>query len=239
MLVDGFVGDKDERSAKDFFFSLRRRFFPPSKNACACFQASAIVLLLSCAPSGVRADAFLINDAISHAILTNPGVGEAAANRRATETELRQTQGSYLPQVRLESRIGPEKFNQSIVPEPLGNNAWLNGRQASVVVRQILFNGFASIHDTWRQAARVNAAAFRVRERTELTALDAAEAYINVVRFLRLVTLANQNVINHEEVFANVKSRYAGGRTGEGDLQQALERVEAARAARHVCRECD
>ena len=31
--------------------------------------------------------AYLINDAISQAVLTNPGVGEAAANRRATETE--------------------------------------------------------------------------------------------------------------------------------------------------------
>jgi hypothetical protein len=31
--------------------------------------------------------AFLINDAISQAVLTNPGVGEASANRRATETE--------------------------------------------------------------------------------------------------------------------------------------------------------
>jgi len=141
------------------------------------------------------AAAFLINDAITQAVLTNPGVGEAAANRRATDTDLYQSQGAYLPQVRLESRIGPEKFNQVITPEPLGNGSWFNGKQASVVVRQILFNGFASIHEIWRQAARVNAAAFRVRERTELTALDAAEAYIDVVRYLRLVTLANQNVI--------------------------------------------
>lgn len=176
--------------------------------------------------------AFLINDAISQAVLTNPGVGEASANRRATETELYQTQGSYLPQVRLESRIGPEKFTQDITPPPLGNTSWLNGREVSVTVRQIIFNGLTSIHEIWRQTARVNAAAFRVRERSELTALDAAEAYIDVVRFLRIVALANENVANHEELYENVRSRFAGGRTGEGDLQQALERVEAAKAAR-------
>ena len=132
-----------------------------------------------------RAEKFSINDAISQAVLTNPGVGEASANRRATETELRQTQSTLLPQVRLEARAGPEKFTQDITPPPLGNGQWLNGKSGSVVVRQILFDGLASIDDIWRQAARVNAASFRVRERSELIALDAAES-IDVVRFLRL-----------------------------------------------------
>jgi adhesin transport system outer membrane protein len=188
-------------------------------------------LLLTTSWGEARAESFSINDAISQSVRTNPGVGEAAANRRATETELRQTQSTLLPQVRLESRVGPEKVTQAIVPPPNGNGNWLNGREVSVVVRQILFDGFASINDIWRQSARVNAAALRVRERTELIALDAAEAYIDVVRYLRLVSLANQNIANHEEVLSNVKSRYAGGRAGEGDLQQAIERVEAARAA--------
>ncbi len=47
--------------------------------------------LLSIAWDEARAGRFSINDAISQAVLTNPGVGEASANRRATETELRQT----------------------------------------------------------------------------------------------------------------------------------------------------
>ena len=195
-------------------------------------RVAALLLSASCVWTEAWAENFLINDAISQAVLTNPGVGEASANRRATETELRQTQSTLLPQVRLEARAGPERFNQQIVPPPLGNGQWLNGKSGSVVVRQILFDGLASIHDIWRQAARVNAASFRVRERTELIALDAAEAYIDVVRFVRLVALAGQNVANHEELFSHVKSRYSGGLAGEGDLQQALERVEAAKATR-------
>jgi adhesin transport system outer membrane protein len=176
------------------------------------------------------ADPFSINDALLQAIQTNPGVGEAAANRRATETELRQTQGTLLPQVRLEANAGPEKFTQPLV-NPTGSGTWMHGREASVVVRQLLFDGFTSINEIWRQSARVDAAAFRVRERTELIALDGAEAYIDVVRYLRLVELARQNVANHQSIFDNVQSRYNGGRSGEGDLQQALERVEAAKAA--------
>jgi adhesin transport system outer membrane protein len=134
---------------------------------------------------GRGAEWFSINNAISQAVLTNPGVGEASANRRATEAELRQTQGTLLPQVRVESRLGLEKFDQQIIRPPIGNGKWFSGKEYSVVVRQILFDGFASIHDIWRQSARVNAASFRVRERTELIALDAAEAYIDVVRYRR------------------------------------------------------
>ena len=201
----------------------------------AYLAVAGLILVTSAAGA---AEPFSINDALKQAAQTNPGVGEASANRRATESELRQTQSTLLPQVRVEARYGPEKFDQSrsvisgtALPVPvIGSGDWRNGTQASVVVRQILFDGFASIHDIWRQSARVNAAAFRVRERTELIALDAAEAYVDVVRYLRLVGLAEQNVANHEKIFSNVNSRFSGGRAGEGDLEQARERVENARA---------
>jgi adhesin transport system outer membrane protein len=48
---------------------------------------------------------------------------------------------------------------------------------------------------------------------------------------MRLVGLAEQNVANHEKIFANVNSRFSGGRAGEGDLEQSRERVENARAS--------
>ncbi|MCL2715472.1 MAG: TolC family outer membrane protein [Alphaproteobacteria bacterium] len=185
------------------------------------------------------ADPLSINDALHEAVRTNPAVGEASANRRATESSLRQTQSTLLPQVRVEASWGPEKFDQNysgIQPIPgltgpvTGSGPWRNGSTESVVVRQLLFDGFASIHDIWRQTARVNAAAYRVREHTELVALDAAEAYIDVVRYMRLVDVARQNLANHETIFSNVSSRFSGGRAGQGDLEQARERVEGARA---------
>jgi adhesin transport system outer membrane protein len=174
---------------------------------------------------------FSINDAINQAVKTNPGVGEATANRRATESELRQSQGSLLPQIRLEASAGPESLRRYITPAPIGNGDYLNGSQAGIVIRQTLFDGFASINEVWRQAARVNAASHRVLERTELIGLDAAEAYIDVTRYLRIVSLAQENVRVHLDVRKNVRARFDGGRAGEGDLQQAEERVASAEAA--------
>jgi outer membrane protein, adhesin transport system len=192
---------------------------------------AALIALLGATGVSIAAEVLTVRDAILQAVQSNPGVGEAAANRRATETELRQVQSTLLPQVRLEGRIGPEKFNdRDLIVPPAGNNTWLNGRTGSVVARQLLFDGFTSINEIWRQTARVDAAANRTQERTELIALDATEAYVDVARYTRLVAFAQENVAAHKRIYSNVNSRFQGGRAGEGDLQQALERVAAAEA---------
>src|SRR6476646_10934667 len=73
----------------------------------------AIAGLILAVNSAGAAEVFSINDALRQAMLTNPAVGEASANRRATQSELRQTQSTLLPQVRVEASYGPEKFDQS------------------------------------------------------------------------------------------------------------------------------
>jgi adhesin transport system outer membrane protein len=173
-----------------------------------------------------------MNDAIRMAVQTNPSVGEASANRRATQAEMHQTQGVLLPQVRLQAQGGPNRSEQRDIIAPVpGNSTWLPGTKASISVRQLLFDGFSSINEVWRNAARVDAAAARVHERSELTALDAAEAYIDIVRYTRLVALAQENVRAHNSIFGNVQQRFKGGRAGEGDLEQTRERVQSAEAA--------
>src|SRR5262245_64587721 len=83
------------------------------------------LLLASClgVGSGVASAApRTINEALRMAVQTNPTIGEAAANRRATEAELRQVQSTLLPQVRLEASAGPERLNNPAT-RPLGSIA--------------------------------------------------------------------------------------------------------------------
>src|SRR5258708_32130005 len=171
---------------------------------------SVVVVSATVCSAAWSAEPFSIVDAITQAVKPNLGVGKAAANRRATEAELRQSQGTLLPQVRLQADAGPEMLNQAITPAPVRNGVYLNGREASVVVRQTVFDGFSSINDIWRQAARVDAAAFRVLERSELTALDAAEAYVDVTRYTRILALAEQNLQVHLNLRKNVRARSPG-----------------------------
>lgn len=198
----------------------------------AVIPLSFLGLMAAATVPAVAAEPFSIQDAILQAVRSHPGVGEAAANRRATESELRQQQSTLLPQVRLEARTGWNRFNfKDAIPVPTGNNQWQPGTTQSVVVRQLLFDGFTSINEIWRQAARVDAAAARVFERTELIALDAVEAYIDVVRYQQIVQDSVQNLEQHRRIAANVRARFQGGRAGEGDLEQVMERVAQAEAS--------
>src|SRR5258708_37613087 len=118
---------------------------------------SVVVVSATVCSAAWSAEPFSILDAINQAVKTNPGVGEAAANPRATEAELRQSQGTLLPQVRLQADAGPEMLNQAITPEPERNGVYLNVPDASVGVRQTVFDGFPSINDISRQASRADA----------------------------------------------------------------------------------
>src|SRR3984957_20824940 len=110
-----------------------------------------LFIVVSGAQVAWSGEPFSILDAINQAVKTNPGVGEAAANRRAPEAELHQSQGVLLPQIRLDASAGPEMLNQYVVPPPVNNGAYQNGREASVVIRQLVFDGMSSINEIWRQ----------------------------------------------------------------------------------------
>ena len=64
-------------------------------------QGACFVVALSAAAG---ASAMPLRAAGERAVTTNPQVGEAAANREATEFELDQARGGYLPSIDLEAR---------------------------------------------------------------------------------------------------------------------------------------
>ncbi|KAF0118709.1 MAG: outer membrane protein LapE [Rhodospirillaceae bacterium] len=103
--------------------------------------------------------------------------------------------------------------------------------QAQVVLLQLLFDGFNREGAVDRHAARRDAAALRVLERTEATALDVVEAYLDVLRNQALVMVATENVAAHRATLNKVRQRVTGGQSGTGDLQQATSRLATARDA--------
>lgn len=195
-------------------------------------RLSLACLLLSSATIA-EAQKLTLESAIRLAVTTNPAVGEATANRRATDFELRQAQGQLLPQIRLQGDIGPERQRQFDSPvASLRGPGFENGRQANIVVRQLVFDGFQTVNETWRQVARIDAASWRVKERSELVGLDTVQSYTDILRLQEMIGQANRNIAVHRKLFSDVRVRFAGGRAGRGDLDQVQERVLAAEVAR-------
>lgn len=174
-----------------------------------------------------------LEKAIRQAVAHNPRIGEAAANRRAIDMEVRQQQGVLLPQVRTEAEYGSERLRGFDGLSSARSKEWRKlGGEGSLVVNQLLFDGGATINQIYRQMARSDAAAWRTFERAELIALDTAEAFLDIVRYSASIQHANAYVAVHERMNAQVGARQQGGRAGLGDAEQVRERLNAARAVR-------
>jgi adhesin transport system outer membrane protein len=188
---------------------------------------SASILL---AASTGHAQATSLREAVQQAVLTNPRIDAAQANRRASEYSFKQAKGRFLPELELNADVGQEKIDR---PEGLGpsvNDTWQDRRQASLSVRQVLFDGWDRANDIYRTQAGISAASFRVLVRSEAVGLNSVEAYIDVIRHRDLLDLALDNLKRHQALLRIIQERYDGGRAPIGDLEQTIERVESAKA---------
>lgn len=171
-------------------------------------------------------DAASLADTVQYTIRTNPEVLQAAANRRAIDFELRQAKGLYYPQIDLRAGVGPE-WTRNTTVKP---NTTLTRYESRVTVQQRIFDGFETESEKERQAARIDSAASRVRERSEFLGLNAVQFYLDVLRTTAIVEQAVANVQAHRRVLGAVQTRFRGGQTGVGDVHQAEARVANAEA---------
>ncbi len=191
---------------------------------------AALVVALA-AFAAAPADADSIGEVVRDAVESNPLIGEAAANRRAIDHEVDQARGLYLPRLDLDSYAGPFKYDRASLSDD-DNKEWRLSKSVGLTLRQTLFDGFFRANEVYRQSARVNGAALRVLERAEVVALDAVEAYVDLVRHHRILGLADQNIAAHRSIVARIADLAEAGTATEGDLFQAEQRLAAAEAIR-------
>jgi outer membrane protein, adhesin transport system len=190
-------------------------------------QGACFVVVLSAAAG---ASAMPLREAVERAVTTNPQIGEAAANREATEFELDQARGGYLPSIDLEARAGA-LMRDSATTRGLGReNDVFAERSVGVVMRQLLFDGFETRFEVEEQASRVDAASFRVLERSETIALAVIREYLDLLRLHRVVASTRENVSYHQDLMGRIREGTEVGTLSIADQQQAEERLYAAQA---------
>ncbi|HET9149553.1 MAG TPA: TolC family outer membrane protein [Alphaproteobacteria bacterium] len=188
----------------------------------------AALVLLQAHPVG----ATTLQEAVVQGI-SNPEVREAEANRRATDKELREARGLYFPTVDLRGETGPENAdNINTRSRPLApgddTDRWLWRSDASIAITQLLYDGNKTDNIVERQKARVKAAASRVVERSEFTALDVVQAYLDILRQTELVRFAQNNVSAHQSTLNDILSRVRAGRSSTADQRQSENRLTVA-----------
>jgi len=190
----------------------------------------ASVFTLSFAGNTAKAEELSLEDALARGLATNPEYGVVANNRRATDEELRQARGLFLPSVDLTANAGVEYTDDQGTRADGVEDRSRGIYDYSATLTQMLFDGFAAFNEVDRQEARVDSAAHRVHETAELVGLDIVEAYLEVLRQRDLLMIARDNVQEHVSMLNEIIATVQAGRSTEADIAQAEARLAAARA---------
>lgn len=192
---------------------------------------------LGMAASALPAWAVTIEEVVQKAVDSHPEVGAIRANRRAISQELRAARGAYLPSVDLRGAWGHEWVNSPTTRTRAGRvngeNGWvdMNRYELGVNLRQLVFDGFGTDFEVKRQKGRVSSARWRVMDTAQAIGLRAIEAFLEVQRTRRIVSISQRNVRVHRAILGRVAARARGGRGPRSDVDQARARLASAMAS--------
>ena len=181
--------------------------------------------MVFCIPiSGISSEsAKTLPEVVSHAVLHNPDVNASWYNFRASREEKRAAQGGYLPSVDLSAQVGSERTDT-----PTSSDNSYSTDSVRLTLTQMLFDGFAVRNNVARLDSTSLARFYELKQVSEERAQEAADAYLDVMRYQQLVELAKENYVQHRLLFDDISERTEAGISRGVDLDQARGRLALA-----------
>lgn len=180
------------------------------------------LLLLACG-STATFGASNLRDAVEQTVLRNPEVRAKWLSFRAAGNEQDVARGNYFPQIDLQGYAGVEKQDY-----PKSNSDSFSHPGVSIELRQMLFDGFATQEEVRRLGYGKLTRYYDLLAASDAAALDTTNAYLDVLRYRKLVQLASENYAIHQETFNQIQERVTAGVGRRVDLETASGRLALA-----------
>jgi len=162
-----------------------------------------------------------LQEAAQKAVTGNPEVLARFHTFAATASEQDAARGGYLPSLDLAASTGKERYKG-----PTDSSyASYNSHGTSLVLRQLLYDGFSTSSEVRRTGHAKLTRLYEFFDASETAALDAARAFYDVLRYRRLLELAQENYVSHRSVFEQIQRRVQAGVGRRVDLEQAAGRL--------------
>ena len=183
-----------------------------------------LALLALFAQLPVHAQVQTIKDAAQEAVLSNPDVLLKWHAFQAANGERDVASGNYLPHVDVQAGTNYEMHN-----EPLLKNNY-NSHSQSVTLTQMLYDGFATSNDVARLDHNRLVKLYELYDATETTTLEVVKAHLDVLRYRKLVGLAEDNYVQHRALYDQLQSKAKAGVGRRVDMEQSAGRLAVAEA---------
>lgn len=153
----------------------------------------------------------------------NPDSLRAKENIKVAEQALARARGDFLPLISFRYATGQEKTDsyskfESGAESEIDNN--LNRREASLVMSESVFSGFSTYNLVKERKQELKTRRYGAMSVREVLSLQAAAAYLEVLRAKAIYALVLNNIVVHRETLqkVSVKFRTGAGRKTEMDL---------------------
>ena len=157
------------------------------------------------------------------AVVSNPEVQARWNGFKAAGDERDVARGGFFPQLDLNASTGREDGRTPLIPQSRYN---LNSTQ--LTLSQMLFDGMFTANETKRLGHAKLTRYYELAEASETAALEAVQAYTDVVRYRELVDAATENYVEHKQTTQQVEERANGGVGRRVDVEQANGRLALA-----------
>ena len=185
---------------------------------------SALLLVLPTSVSAQAEQPLTLKDAVQKAVLSNPEILARWHTIKAAEGERDAGAGALLPRVDLSAGLGAERRS-----DPATRSRY-DRTSASLTITQLLYDGFATRNEIKRLDHARLVRLFEFFDSSESIALEAVRAYYDVLRFRTLVSLAEDNFVQHRSVFDQTERRVRAQVARAVDLEQISARLALAEA---------
>ncbi|HZV54052.1 MAG TPA: TolC family outer membrane protein [Rhodocyclaceae bacterium] len=192
-------------------------------------QTTRTILVFGLGLTGLSSTAVLaqqdtLKSAAQKAVLSNPEVLQKWHAYQAAVNEKDVAFGGYLPRVDLAAGIGREQRDDPLL------RANYSRHSTTLTLTQMLYDGFATRNEVKRLDHARQVRFFELLDASETAALEASRAYLDVLRYRKLVELAEENYVRHRAVFEQIQKKAQAGVARKVDLEQASGRLALAEA---------
>ena len=169
-----------------------------------------------------------LREIVQKAVANNPEVAARWHSFRAAVEEVGVAQGGYFPRIDATAGAGYENFEQKSLRGLPTDNQSYNRNNWLVSFNQMLFDGMATRNEVKRLGKAQLVRYYELLEASEAIGLEAARAYLDVIRYRFLVDLAEDNYVQHKATFEQLLRRTQSGVSRRVDLEQAGSRLALA-----------
>jgi outer membrane protein len=199
----------------------------------------AIASLAFVAPATVcrRAAADTLEWALVQAYQNNPSLNAQRAALRATDENVPQALSGYRPKLAITANAGANYANSvahqfnfaSTTPNETTRSFVSSG--VGAIASETLFNGFQTANKVRQAESQVMGMRETLRVTEQQVLLDAATAYMNLLRDEAILELNRRNVEVLTEQLKQTRDRYGVGEVTRTDVAQAESRLAAGRSS--------